>query len=582
MASVVAHAVVPLVVKSAFSWPKAIERRLTIAVAMCAIWPDIDLVTLAFEIRPNEPLGHRGLTHSILVGAIVAFAVALAAFRGKAFWGVVALLFGASALHGLVDAMTAGDVGVALFAPITNARFSSPFKLFATCPAGVDEFFGPWGALAIANELLYLVIPTALVVTFLRPDSPRLRIGILTAGFAFVIPSLRSSMPQRFAPSMPRVVRPIDTEPGGRLADLPSGDLPDGKLVTKLSELRGYMDRPLVPARVPWSSSFFPSWFGGWAGRWQDGAPKLALRTLFGFPWPTEAEGRAWLRDPNRVWTLSPTEKIDLARERFDFPATQQGLMYTHDRVPKPRYWYGLCNGVAAAAIATPEPFRAVDVITASGAHVRFHPNDIKALLAVSFDEPGITIVGQVCTTMAFDAVSACAMNPGVFVIAALDRIGIARTTFLVDALPTIAKQYYAVAGVTVRVTREPYDLDPTGIRIDSEVHADKLVDVAIDLVLSSTTLSYAKVDRVDAPVGLVPYVVHYSATLALANDAIVGGAWTSDDAPDDILFVGKEPVFAPNGNPLAAYRIPWPLVVRLAQASAGPVEHPTIDLRAD
>src|SRR5581483_4549551 len=151
-----------------------------------------------------------------------------------------------------------------------------------------------------------------------------------------------------------------------------------------------------------------------------------------------------------------------------------------------------------------PEPFRAVDVITHGGAHVRFHPNDIKALLAASYDEPGITIVGQVCTTMAFDAVAACGMNPGVLVIALLDRLGIAHTSFLVDALPTIAKQYYPVAGAYVHLAREPYD--PAGTPIDPAVHADKLVDVDIELTLSSTTLAYSKVNRVDAPVGLVPH----------------------------------------------------------------------------
>ena len=41
--------------------------------------------------------------------------------------------------------------------------------------------------------------------------------------------------------------------------------------------------------------------------------------------------------------------------------------------------------------------------------------------------------------------------------LALLNRLGLAKDTFLIDALPTIAKQYYAVAGARVHLRGEPH-----------------------------------------------------------------------------------------------------------------------------
>src|SRR5437868_2749404 len=104
MASVLAHSAIALIVR-----PRP-ERRLTLALLIGSLWPDLDLLSLAFEVRPNEMLGHRGLTHSI-VAAMLAAAIASLVLRSRRD---LLLLFGVAASHGLLDAITAGDVGVAL------------------------------------------------------------------------------------------------------------------------------------------------------------------------------------------------------------------------------------------------------------------------------------------------------------------------------------------------------------------------------------------------------------------------------------------------------------------------------------
>ena len=587
MASLFTHVAVPLVARRALDVDEKLERRLGVVAVLVSIWPDLDYATLPFEVRPSDLLGHRGLTHSLFV-AIAVGLVATLLFPKTARKQVAPLLVLVALSHPIIDAMTAGDLGVALFWPITRARFLFPFQLVATCPVGLDEWLGYWGLLTIANEALYVVTPLSLAVAYLRWPERRKRLAVY-AGVWFVgLAFLRVTMPLDFRPTVPRVIR------AGDMSEIPL----DGKLVTKLDDLRamGLLDKTLSPKEVTWSSTFFPTWFGGDAGRWMDGAPTLAWRTLVGFHAPNDADARDLAArsakgDPDaiqRIFRLSPTEKIDIALGHYDFPATEQALAVTHNRRPRPRYWSGRCNGVASASIAVPEPFRDVEVIGKDGARVRFHPNDVKSLLAVAYDDSqSKAIVGGVCTTIAFDAGAACSMDPAVLLVVTANRIGVAHASFLVDALPTIAKQYYAVASARLHVG-EPRE--PGGTPIEPSVHARvaRVADAEIDLVLSSTTLPLSAGNvATDDPtvykhVGLVPVPIHYTATIALdAAGDLVGGMWTGNpaDGPDDVLIASGGPAL--KGEMLSeADRVPWSFVDALAQASVKEGELPTIDLR--
>ena len=607
MATLVAHAAIPLLTRRLVTVPERFERRLAAFAVAIACWQDVDYATLAFEVRPNEMLGHRGLTHGLLIAALAALVVAFGWFRElrgtRAFRTVLAFLFFAAASHGLLDAATGGDIGVALFAPLTNARLSFPFKLVASCPGGIDEMFGYWGIMTVANEILYVVFPLKLLVDWLRFSDLRRRLAVVIAAWAVCVALLRAWRPDAFRPTAPRPLLPIDTKLAGKLVDIPTDGLPDGKLVTRLADLRarGLFDRRLVPHHEAWSSTFFPKWFGSEGGRWMDPAPKLVWRTLFGFAPVDATQARAWLAAAKTgdataeraLFDLSPTEKVDLALGRFDFPAQTQSLARSANMHPKPRYWSGLCNGVATASLYEPEPFRVVDVITADGSRVRFHPNDVKALLALSYDEPRtMTVIGDVCGLTAFDAGATCSMSPAVLLIAALNRIGLAGTSFLVDALPTIAKQYYAVAAVRAHLDAEPRPMDETPASPALAGKIASLVDVAIELDLSSTTLPYAPANVLASGgdptryrrVGLVSVVKKYEATLALdGSGELVGGRWRGDpaDGPDDILVVGGGPTLTPSGDLDNADTVPWWFVQALAQASvddASPA--PTVDVR--
>ncbi|HEY8077952.1 MAG TPA: hypothetical protein VIF62_27690, partial [Labilithrix sp.] len=385
----------------------------------------------------------------------------------------------------------------------------------------------------------------------------------------------------------------------GDPAAIPRDGLPGDRLLARWDELRaaGLLDRALAAPAPPWSSSFFPSWFGGEAGRWSESRPRLVWRTLFGFAPPDRAEARTWIdraaagdgAAEQRLFTLAPAEKVDLVYGRLDFPAESQALEHSHNKKGHPRYWSGRCNGVAVAGLAEPEPFRVVDVIGKDGTHVLFHPNDVKSLLAVAYYDIGQKTLGGGCERVGFDVGATCSMNPAVLVLVAANRLGVAKRSFVIDALPTIAKQFYAVASVTIHVVREPHA--PRGEPIEPSLasRVASLVDVEVDVVASSTTLSYARADVAEdathyAHVGLVPVVFHYAATLALdANTTLIGGRWTGDppDGPDLVFFPDRDPLVDDAGMLKAADRIPWAFVRELARASADPrAEHPSLDVR--
>ena len=261
------------------------------------------------------------------------------------------------------------------------------------------------------------------------------------------------------------------------------------------------------------------------------------------------------------------------------------------------RYWSGRCERRSQRPLRSriPEPFRAVDVIGVDGTPVRFHPNDIKSLLAASYNETqGEVVVGGLCDRIGFDVGATCSMSAAVLTLALTNRIGLAGTSFLVDALPTIAKQYYAVAGARVNVVREPYPVGRTPIETDLAPRVASLVDVDIVLTLSSTVLSYDIINHIDPRftdgshymrVGVSPSSSRITPRLrSRASSEILGARWTDDpaDSPDDMVVRRRaEPALEAGKLKAPDTLLPWPLVRELARVSAEDGDGiPIVDLR--
>jgi inner membrane protein len=476
----VAHAALGAIGANAARAP----RKLVIAAAACACVPDLDVFTDA-----------RGLLHGLPFAVVFGAVVALLFRTRLAFMVLIA----ATASHGLLDAMTYGGRGVELLAPFRDARVLFPLR---PLPSLTPDLFSFWTLAIVGIELAVVVLPAWLIVRKPVVLVPWLLVAALLT-------------PRR------------EVQPATELELVPGG------VETRVSQLRWYFDHDLTPKVAPWSSSFFPYWFGGEAGRWKDPVPLLVWRTLAG-------------TEPGDGPNPSPTEKVDLADGDKAFTATRASLALTHNRRPRPRFWFGLCNGVAAASLFHPEPAHDVRI---NG--VTFEPNDVKALLGAAYYqvEDG-NIVGDVCTEIALDNARRCSMSPATLVLATLSSLGRYHRSFLIDVHPSPQAQYFAVAAARVHV------LDET----------PKELTVELTMDLASTLLSAA---QSNGRVGVVPERYRWRAVLTVENDRITGGRWI-DDGPDFIVFVEDGPKLHGDSidvNPA----LKWSFIKDLAEKSAAP-----------
>jgi inner membrane protein len=134
--------------------------------ALCSVVPDLDVISFYVGLSYGHVLGHRGLSHSLLFAAGLASVVAVLLRRTRTaiplaqLW---AFFFLATASHGLLDAMTNGGLGVAFFAPFSDARYSLPWRPIVVSPISIRDFFGPRGLPVMWSELGWIWVPSAVV-----------------------------------------------------------------------------------------------------------------------------------------------------------------------------------------------------------------------------------------------------------------------------------------------------------------------------------------------------------------------------------------------------------------------------------
>ena len=166
MASAFAHALAAAALGTAFSrpgWP----ARVWLLGAGCAVFPDADVFGVAVGIPFGSPLGHRGLSHSVIFAAGLAALVVALGFRGtpgvsrRRLW---LYFFVATASHGLLDALTDGGPGIAFWAPVVDTRYFFPFRPILVSPIGIRAFFSEWGLRVLGNEAIWIGLPSLIFV----------------------------------------------------------------------------------------------------------------------------------------------------------------------------------------------------------------------------------------------------------------------------------------------------------------------------------------------------------------------------------------------------------------------------------
>ena len=161
MPTIFTHPAVPLGIAP---WFRRVPMSLVVLAAVCSAVPDVDVIGFRFGIPYGAPLGHRGLTHSILFAVVLAAVVAFAyaRFTTIPFQTAFTFLFVAIASHGMLDAMTNGGRGIGFFIPFSNRRYFLPWRPIRVSPIGAEGFAAK-ARVVLASELRWVWLPFATI-----------------------------------------------------------------------------------------------------------------------------------------------------------------------------------------------------------------------------------------------------------------------------------------------------------------------------------------------------------------------------------------------------------------------------------
>jgi len=137
--------------------------RLASVAAVASMLPDLDVLAFRLGIPYSHPFGHRGASHSLAFAVLVALVVTtLGARIGASRRTTFLVLLTAVVSHPLLDAMTDGGLGVALFWPFSNERFFAPFRPIHVAPISPRRLLSGRAGAVFESELLYVWLPCLL------------------------------------------------------------------------------------------------------------------------------------------------------------------------------------------------------------------------------------------------------------------------------------------------------------------------------------------------------------------------------------------------------------------------------------
>lgn len=287
-----------------------------------------------------------------------------------------------------------------------------------------------------------------------------------------------------------------------------------------------------------WADSYWPRTRGGIADRWQipgyqyrEDKPPTQSQVLFQM---SQAQ----------IDRLSPAEKFDIIRGRWDFPiATEIRKKYKDNE----KDWRGLCNGWTHASLNYPEPKPIIYKDPASGLNVPLGSADIKGLLAhfhAAVDKSNAKFIGRSCRTLSrvlLNFNGACSdVHPAAFHIMMANELGMKKQGFAADRDPSI------------QVWNQPF------VKFESRIDAIKTNDLSKDAtegtkkeITITSTLTYVNelydsdVPTEETSEHVAPSyfpvlasqkykTIEYQYVLELnKNNRIIGGEWISGMRPD-------------------------------------------------
>jgi inner membrane protein len=127
---------------------------------IASVLPDADVIGFNLGVPYGHFLGHRGFSHSITFAAIVGLLGMCFARQLEAHRTVASFFLLLSTLsHGVLDALTAGGLGVAFFSPFSDERFFFSWRPIRVSPLELEPFLKLRGWRVFLSEFLWVWLP---------------------------------------------------------------------------------------------------------------------------------------------------------------------------------------------------------------------------------------------------------------------------------------------------------------------------------------------------------------------------------------------------------------------------------------
>ena len=149
--------------------------RLVLAGMAAAMLPDADVALFALGIDYAHAFGHRGASHSLLF-ALACGLVATRFARLLEAPSITTLLFVATSVasHPVLDMLTDGGLGVALFWPWSDVRHFAPWRMIELSPFA-NRFFSARGIEVLRSEARWIMGPALAAAALLALTRRALR-----------------------------------------------------------------------------------------------------------------------------------------------------------------------------------------------------------------------------------------------------------------------------------------------------------------------------------------------------------------------------------------------------------------------
>ncbi|MCS7037957.1 MAG: metal-dependent hydrolase [Saprospiraceae bacterium] len=142
-----------------------VHRRAVLLAGLCAVAPDADVLAFSWGIPYESIWGHRGWTHSLAFAALLGLSTGWLFYSRQRYWPRMALYFAlATASHPLLDMLTTGGLGCALWWPISEERLFFPLRVIRVSPLEMGDFISKWGIKVLLSEAFWIGLPGAALV----------------------------------------------------------------------------------------------------------------------------------------------------------------------------------------------------------------------------------------------------------------------------------------------------------------------------------------------------------------------------------------------------------------------------------